>query len=332
MATQLAFELLEPAAQPPRASTKGRFGTGTISWSYSRRNLLEQCPRRYYYQYYGSIRKAAPDQHDKPLLRFLKTLPNRHERVGTILHFVIAKALRGSAQGATVDSRNLRSWARRVFEQDVEYSLRDPRGMDPPIGKYPPVLLREFYYESSSAESDCQIALERLTSAIEFFAESSTYADFRDLTAYTEVLIEQSVSVPGLPFKVRGRVDLALSRLSEAVVLDWKLAASSSGDDSLQLVSYALWACDHFGIGPDSVEVLKASLTSDTLERTRLTQTVLRRGRARMMQDVESMVAMESYGIEGEADAFSACAQPRVCGLCPFLEVCQEGRAAVDRD
>ena len=25
-----------------------------LEWSYSRRGVLEQCPRKYYYQYYGS--------------------------------------------------------------------------------------------------------------------------------------------------------------------------------------------------------------------------------------------------------------------------------------
>jgi len=40
-----------------------------IAWSYSRRQLLEQCSRRYYYEHFGATR--LNDGPSKELLRFL---------------------------------------------------------------------------------------------------------------------------------------------------------------------------------------------------------------------------------------------------------------------
>ncbi len=53
-------------------------------WSYSRHGTLEQCARKYYYQYYGSILKISNNDPQKKKLHFLKNLQNRHLRTGSI--------------------------------------------------------------------------------------------------------------------------------------------------------------------------------------------------------------------------------------------------------
>ena len=60
-----------------------------IEWSHSRRSALFQCPRKYYYEYFGSNLRKAHDDPQKAKLRQLKNLKNRFERAGEILHFVI---------------------------------------------------------------------------------------------------------------------------------------------------------------------------------------------------------------------------------------------------
>ncbi len=56
-------------------------GIANIRWSYSRRSVLEQCPRRYYYEYYGGSAGSQDPQ--------LKNVQARHELAGTVLHSVI---------------------------------------------------------------------------------------------------------------------------------------------------------------------------------------------------------------------------------------------------
>lgn len=50
---------------------------------------MEQCPLRYYFEYYGSHLRMARDEPRKERLRFLKSLSNRHLRTGTIVHLII---------------------------------------------------------------------------------------------------------------------------------------------------------------------------------------------------------------------------------------------------
>lgn len=300
-----------------------------VTWSYSRRNLIEQCPRRYYYAYYGSNNNLALDEPQKAHLMFLKTLGSRYERAGTILHLTIATALRNSLKGRTINSTGLQRWARGIFEKDIAYSIRDPKGQNPSTERYPPVLLREFYYGSDNAKEECREVIGRLTSGIRAFAEEPSYTAFRELRYYSKVLIESWTSISDFPCRVSGRVDLAVQTDTNVLVLDWKMGHDSNVDDSLQLASYALWACDHFNVPPQSVQIMKAPLADGILVSSYADEGILRRGKARILQDVELMNAMDGYGKDGQSDAFTPCAQVGVCSFCPFLEVCEEGRDCV---
>ena len=64
-----------------------------LKWSFSKHGVRKQCPRRFYYQYYGGNSRLAKDEADKDLLRRLKLLVNREERTGQLLHLAIATYL-----------------------------------------------------------------------------------------------------------------------------------------------------------------------------------------------------------------------------------------------
>ena len=64
-----------------------------VEWSFSRRLVLFQCPRRHYYQYFGGSNWRAKDERAKEILSKLKRLTNAHLRAGPL-----------RIQGATCDS------------------------------------------------------------------------------------------------------------------------------------------------------------------------------------------------------------------------------------
>ena len=303
------------------------------AWSFSRRGTFEQCPRRYFYQYYGSTRRGSLPESDLKQLRFLKALSNRHERAGQLLHLGVAKFLRDSVAGGVVDPSGLVRWVSGIFQKDIAYSASDPLGTDAPPGPYPPVLLTEYYHGQLDAEALCLAARDRMTTGFDNFCSSSSCSRFRDLRGYSDVLVEKRFSIGGFPFKVSGQVDLAFRDGADVFVVDWKLGDASGAEDSLQLVSYALWACEYFDVEPDMVHLVKVHLASETVVEARMDELAFQRGRARIMQDAERMAAMDRYGRTGAEDAFTACAQPAVCSLCPFLRTCKDGRTClVDRD
>src|SRR5260370_35659974 len=83
-----------------------------VEWSYSRRSLLEQCARRYYYAYYGANLRDAPDEPDKIRLHRLKKLQNRYTRAGKIVHLMIATYFRKAQHRDVWTLDRLIKWAR----------------------------------------------------------------------------------------------------------------------------------------------------------------------------------------------------------------------------
>ena len=104
-----------------------------MQWSYSRRSLLERCPRAYYYQYYGANRNLAIAEPLKEHLYFLKTLSNRHLRAGEIVHLVIRTYLKSLRRNDAWDVSRVLNWANRIFQKDYDYSSTYQPGEEPAI-------------------------------------------------------------------------------------------------------------------------------------------------------------------------------------------------------
>jgi hypothetical protein len=67
-----------------------------LSWSYSRREVLDQCTRRYLLQYYsGNLLDAKFTEK----VNLLKGVKNRHLRTGELVHLVIGTYFRKLKQG-----------------------------------------------------------------------------------------------------------------------------------------------------------------------------------------------------------------------------------------
>jgi hypothetical protein len=306
---------------------------GTITWSHSRRSTLERCARLYYYTYYGANRRTAKNVIDKEELHFLKGVATRHERAGSILHLAISWYLRETQKGTEPSLERLLGWARRLFEADRAFSRAHPDGATPdPAVRYPPVLLRELHYRDPQAEALCDETEDRMTAALTAFALDDTFAPFRLAAAESGASIETSMRlVAQLPCRVEGKVDFAFRDNRGVTVVDWKMGSSDgSGDDSLQLAVYALWAVEHFACKPDDLRVCKAQLGSRDVVDFRADLPVLRAARALIAQDAERMVTLHEYGQAGVVEAFSPCLKPAVCNGCRFQRACPEGSQLAD--
>lgn len=301
-------------------------------WSHSRRSTLEQCSRKYYYTYYGASARSAKGEPDKDELRLLKGLANRHERVGNLLHLAIGTYFRRAQRGERMEADGLVAWARTIFLNDRAHSRAHPGGGGVPPGtKYPPTLLREYHYGQPDADALCDEGDGRLAAALRAFATDERYAEFRAAGSAPGALVEKRLAVSGLPCAAGGQLDLAYSREDRVTIVDWKTGAGDgSGDDSLQLAVYALWAVEHFGCGPEALRVCKAHLTTGEIVDFRADARILADARARIVQDAERMVAVDRYGRDGVAAAFTPNPRPAMCALCAFQRACPEGRKLLD--
>lgn len=321
------------------------------SHSHSKRDLLETCARRYFYEYYaatlkqprersnGEIQKSLFD--DEPaavvkqfssdrieLARQLKQLSGCYLLAGDILHKLIALHLKKKS-GWSIE------WfldkARTRFDQAVTYS-RDPvANASLADQQYPPAMLLEFYYSDPKADERAEQALEKLLRAIRNFFGTPEIVELSQKLLVADHRIEARFSLEKLDeFGLEGQVDLAGQDEHGVQVVDWKLGSAAGSHDSLQLVTYGWWAAQEFGVAPTNVRVRRVFLGDPTIEYEReLTESLLRRGKARIIQDVELMKQMDEYGQAGNEEAFPPCEMENVCCQCKYQELCPANRSAL---
>ncbi|MGA8660056.1 MAG: PD-(D/E)XK nuclease family protein [Chthoniobacterales bacterium] len=306
---------------------KSAFGADELhadpfEWSYSRRDIFEQCLRKYYYQYFGSSTRLAKSEPQKKRLQFLKSLSNRYLRTGDILHFTIRTWLQRARDGHIWSLERLQNWARHTFCKDIDYSRGYQDGDSLVVGPRAPELLMEFYYDSENAEELCRESEAKLLTALSNFVTSDLCARFRAGGADSRALIEKPLYLREKHFAMRGKIDLAYPIGERVAVVDWKIGKSSGDDDSLQLFSYAMFVLKESRCLPDALDLYRVHLVENSVSSFKVRPREIQRATARIIQDCHRMSSLKSYGVDARAEAFTPCSQPRICCLCPFQEIC----------
>jgi hypothetical protein len=298
-----------------------------VSWSYSRRETLDQCTRRYFFHYYSA---ALEDVKFRAKVQFLNRVKNRYLRTGELVHLVIGTYFKKVKQGKTLSADWLMKWARNLFRTDRMYSAHIRAGGAPSKQQYPPVILDEVLNEGDRNGALLSQAEGQMVSSIQHFF-AAVFSEFRALAASPDSYIERKLCLPGFPAAVTGKVDLAVKDNCGATVVDWKLGpASDGGAESLQLATYGLWASAEFKVSKEKVRVAKAHLLSQEVAEFKPDEQAFANARARILQDLERMVILHRYGKRGVIEAFTPNPQKGVCRLCPFREVCPEGKSVIN--
>ena len=298
-----------------------------LGWSYSRRETLDQCTRRYFFQYYSS---ALESSELKAKVSFLKNVKNRYLRTGELVHLVISTYFKKLKLGNTLSADWLVKWAQELFLKDRNYSVDIRAGGPPSTMKFPPALLDEVLTEREGQGALLTQSEEQMVSSIKNFF-SPAFSEFRTLGALSDSYIERKLSLQGFPARVTGKVDLAAKATSCATVVDWKTGtASNGGAESLQLATYGIWASAEFKVTEGKLRIAKAYLLSEEIVEFKAYERAFENARVRILQDLERMVILHRYGKLGAMEAFTPNPQQGVCALCSFREVCVEGKAIID--
>jgi hypothetical protein len=315
-----------------------------LKYSHSKRDVLSRCMRRYYYEYYASSLRPSSDTGSlfdvfdalpKPkvdsariaFIRKLRALTSCPLAAGDILHQLIATYLRKNPDWG-VDWFIKKAGER--FDRIVNYS-RDPVGnrqmleQDPNLGA-----LLEFYYGTSDAEQRAMQARENLIGAIHCFFNVASISDLCHRIPADTRLVETPIS--GIivdDCSVGGKVDLAGYTDGCVNVVDWKIGRPSGCHESLQLITYGWWASRHFRVSPASVCVRRVFLGDGTIEDACiLNKSLIERAETRIIQDIELMKDLHTYGQIGNEEAFTPCGKVNVCRNCKYQELCLDGYSA----
>ena len=295
----------------------------SVSWSFSKRNNLEQCPRRYYYEYYGSSARHATSDGQKPVLRKLALMQNRYERSGEIVHHTIATTLRNALHPNAFDADRLELEVRSEWQRAIKAPMTEPAAAAE-LSRLIEIVRPRADTAAVLAETE-----ERMVRAIRNFAAGEDFASVRSAASHPSARIERrfSIRLHGRP--VMGIVDFSAHTKESPGIVDWKTGAVDPGEDSLQLSVYALWAENEYSVPAAAVRVFKADLSVGQLVPFELTEAIITSAKARILLDLERIAHAHSYGTGGVREAFAPCAHLRVCELCPFLEICDEGKEVV---
>jgi len=293
-----------------------------IEWSYSRRGALEQCPLKYYFQYYGGLTKLAKKENRQEQIVLFKKFSNRFTRTGEILHLVVRTYLKDKGNHWSLD--RLQKWAGQMLKEDIDFSTQKQSGEKLNDKQYPPVVLVELWYGHEHGNQLIDETKARLMDAINLFVSSDIYSELRSFDQQIPRVIEKKVRYQVSDIHCRAQVDLAYREKNDStvVICDWKTGDNNDPESGLQLQSYALWAIDEFKCSPKELKLLRAHLSENKLKQYEVTTKTLDRASARIRQDMERMRLVHTYGIEAASEAFTPCLQPQVCRLCSFQELC----------
>jgi hypothetical protein len=298
-------------------------GNARLNWSYSRRESVDQCLRRYFYQYYGG---CIPDAALRAEVKSLREIKNRHLRTGELLHLAVGTYFKKKKLGTDLPSNWLQSWVRKLFAADQQYSLSIRSGGARSTEQYPPTLLDEILLAEDSGD-ELRAATDQLIRAIQRFFADDVFKPFRILGSKQGSLIEHKLSLTGYPVPVSGKLDLAAEDGNSVTIVDWKLGcASDGGAESLQLATYGLWAQATYNLPAEQIRIVKAHLSDGAVVDFKADDEAFANARVRIHQDLERMSILHGYGEAGTVDAFTPLPHAKVCRLCPYRKICPEGK------
>lgn len=293
-------------------------------WSPSKRSQLEQCPRRYYYQYYGDASEIIAGQ--SASLQFYRKLSNSWMLAGILLHLKIKEVFGIWRKGETVEADVFLNDVDRRWRRVRQSSLQFVRHVDyskPTAG----VLLMEFIFGDSKANEIWLDAGQRLERALSGFLTQPELEPFRKGGLTPEAAIEKSVRVDGPGFRMRGKIDLAWREDGRVMVADWKSGDRDGADSDLQLLAYALGVQHHFGCDLVDLDLFRVQLGSGNVVPLLVNEQEAARARARMAQDTALMIDLHKYGEQGVIEAFTPTGSAKICRLCPYQRVCPGSEA-----
>lgn len=298
----------------------------TFSWSASRDRLFRDCRRAYYFSYYGSWggwdRGADPRTRRLYYLKNLTTLPMW---IGSRVHDAVEGMLREVRGGHLPDPSE--AAGRMVEEMRADYrdSRRDLAREDPKKR----VRFSEHHYgpepprERWAAERDAAVACVRTFGELGFLST----LDRLGPEAFLALEDLQTWDFEGTPVFVR--LDLAYRDEERVVhIVDWKTGRRKNPPNPLQMLGYAAYATEAWGVEPDRLAVREVylRLAEDPDNPCPVDGASVEEARARIRASIQEMRGLlaDPEANEAREEDFSLTEDPGVCRSCFFREVCPD--------
>lgn len=295
----------------------------TFSWSHSRRVVFQECPRKYYYQYYGSHNGWEDTAPESARLAYrLKNLTSLPLEIGGALHEVASTAIHRARSGAsTPTADDLYDMARNRMNKAWIDSLDRPAWERSPKWRR---MFHEFYYDTGIGDDEIADARDTLRTCIANLLRSKSFreavaapfVEVRNVEELTTFYIDDTpiYAVPDLVYRKGGDV---------WTVVDWK-SGKIQDDDTDQVLVYALYVRElHGARGPD-IDVRVERLAAGAADRYAFTQQDIDDGIDAIR---DSIGAMKTYLSDPVANSpiekvdFPLRSDTSTCKFCKFYDL-----------
>jgi CRISPR/Cas system-associated exonuclease Cas4 (RecB family) len=223
-----------------------------FSWSKSRHEKFKECPRAYFYTYYGSWGGwEAPAGSPVRELYVLKKLSTRWQWAGSVVHDAIRQLLeRARLRGevapvdGVVQRTRERARAQWAGSRDKSYWRESSKIVG---------LVEHEYGEPVANEEWRRLYDQVIEGAVRAFYASPTLEEIRRTPRDAWLTIDKLDSWSFEGSKIWMAIDFAYRDADGRVhVLDWK-TGRERGVDHLQVGTYALYARTKWGVAADGV-------------------------------------------------------------------------------
>jgi hypothetical protein len=294
-----------------------------FNWSVSRDSVFQDCPRQYYFQYYGSWggwEFDAPDRIRK--LYILKQLKGRAMWIGQVVHDCIKRSLDNVSRGISVlPVEEILSITRDRMRQDFR-SSRSGAYWDNPrhnCGLY------EHEYDLSVTDDQWREAADRVDRCLKIFYASDTYQHLFAVPREDFLEIEQFSKFDLDGDEVTIKLDCAIREHDSIVIYDWKTGRSEQVGLSFQMACYAYYASNIYRIPVKNVVTRRFELLRNEIHEARVSEASLDEllGYIRgSIKDMKSLLDDPEKNIASE-ERFTKIEKREICYRCNFLKVCQ---------
>ena len=314
----------EPAATlcypPPQMAKTLR---NTFNWSVSRDSTFLECPRKYFFQYYGFWggweQDATERVRETYILKQLLALPLW---IGQVVHDCIRRSLENLARRIPVlPVDEILTITRNRMRQDFRQSRAGAYRKDPKAH----CGLFEHEYALDVPERKWREAAEQVDRCLRNFYESATYERLRRLPPEDFLEIERFSSFRLDESEILIKLDCATRESDRIVVWDWKTGRAEQTGLSFQMACYAYYASHNYRVPVRHVvtrrfELFRGELHDDSISEGSLEELLSYiRG---SITDMKALLEDRDRNLARE-ERFSKVEKADICLRCNFLKVCK---------
>jgi len=295
-----------------------------FSWSKTRDEIFNTCPRQYWFSYYGYWNGWLEDAPERTRqIYILKNLKNRHMWAGEKIHECIQKSLNNLRRGIKVlrvdeiVSITLDQMRAEFRSSKSKNYWKNPKSYG----------LLEHEYEMEVSDEEWKEVAANVEVCLRNFYASDIYDGLKSHPKEGWLEVDEFSSFLLDHTKINLVVDCAIKEGEGIYIYDWKTGKSLSEGLSTQLGCYALYAMERWNVSPESLTVIEYNLAFDKSNWFAVGQDEMKGVKGYIdgsIKDMQSLLMDISNNVPMEEDRFSRTEDEAIGSRCHFRRVCRK--------